>query len=134
MNWGPSAWNFLNTIVRVYPETPTAEIKEQHKRFFISLQNVLPCPKCRDHYKKNLELLPIDDALDSKSKLKKWIIDLHNNVNKSRGVPEMPFEEALDIVEGKVITNKCSYILYTLCCIFVLYLIYRFLVKKKKSK
>lgn len=132
MHWGPSMWNFLNTLARVYPENPTAEQIEHHKRFLETLRNVLPCPKCRNHYKQNIEKLPIDEALQSREHFIKWVIDLHNNVNISKGMSPMPYEQARSIVEGHTISQKSCYILYLSFGILVLYLLLQILKKKKK--
>jgi hypothetical protein len=77
--WGPPAWNFLHTITFNYPDNPTNEDKQNYFTFFNSLKHVLPCEKCKKHYKENS--INLKDNLNSKDDLVKWLIDIHNNVN-----------------------------------------------------
>ena len=52
----------------------------------MAIMDVLPCPTCKDNYKKNhmLELPLTDKILGSKDLLVKWLIDFHNLVNKTK--------------------------------------------------
>ena len=70
--WGPSAWTFLHTVTLNYPEEPTNEDIKQHKIFFETLGNILPCPKCREHYNQSIIDEPV--KLDSKESLTKWFL------------------------------------------------------------
>lgn len=81
--WGPPAWTFLHTITLNYPEYPTKQQKEIYENFFYLLGDVLPCEKCSTHYKENIKELPIN--LESKETLTKWLFDIHNKVNESKG-------------------------------------------------
>ena len=58
--WGPPGWTFLHTITLNYPEKPTINEKEKYGDFFSLLGEVLPCERCKKHYKKNTEELPIN--------------------------------------------------------------------------
>jgi hypothetical protein len=79
--WGPSAWIFLHFVTFCYPDEPSDFQKEQFRNFFHSLQFVLPCSVCRDHYKAWLNLYPVDKYLSNKSHLEEWIYLMHNYVN-----------------------------------------------------
>ena len=81
--WGPHAWKFLHTITLNYPENPTDQNKADYKNFFEILSEVLPCEKCRLHYKENIKELPIN--LESKEELTKWLFNIHNKVNLLNG-------------------------------------------------
>ena len=52
--WGPHGWKFLHYVSLGYPEKPTDKEKIYYKNFYYSLQNVLPCEKCAQNYKKIL--------------------------------------------------------------------------------
>ena len=91
--WGPYFWFTLHTITLSYPDKPSYENKRQFNDFFVGLQNVIPCPKCREHYKTHLTNNPISSALDSKEHLVVWLFNLHNIVNESLGKNKMPFED-----------------------------------------
>lgn len=79
--WGPSAWKFLHYITLAYPENPSNEIKDNYINFFTSLKNVLPCEKCRINYTNKLSNYPIN--ANSGEELVDWLIDIHNDVNKT---------------------------------------------------
>ncbi len=91
--WGPYFWFTIHTITLSYPDKPTYENKRHFNDFFIGLQNVIPCPKCQEHYKKHLTNNPISTALDSKEHLVLWLFNLHNMVNESLGKSIMKFED-----------------------------------------
>ena len=81
--WGPPAWIFLHYITLTYPDKPTNEDKEKYKDFFIRLGDVLPCYACSHNYKIHLDKFPLNDkVLSSKKKFVKWLINIHNEVNK----------------------------------------------------
>jgi hypothetical protein len=93
--WGVHAWKFMHYITLGYPEIPTEEHKNNYKNFFISLKNVLPCSICAKHYEENLKKIPLtDDILNSKDKLIKWCIDLHNIINKMLNKKILSYDEA----------------------------------------
>jgi hypothetical protein len=82
--WGPHAWFFLDSIVLSLPNKLNYEQKTIYKNFFTSLQNVLPCEGCREHYKKNLKKYPLtDEILSKKENMIKWLLNVHNNVRRN---------------------------------------------------
>ena len=97
--WGPSAWLFLHSVSFQYPENPTVQDKNNYKIFFESLQNILPCPNCREHYQKNIQENPMN--LESRESLIKWVIDLHNAVNKKNSKKEYSYDEVKDLYQSK---------------------------------
>jgi hypothetical protein len=94
--WGPKAWFFLHTITFNYPEEPTEKDKIIYSSFFNSLTNVLPCSVCANHYKENILKHPIEKHLDTKDDLVKWLIMLHNEVNKSNSKPTLTVDEVME--------------------------------------
>ena len=75
--WGPPAWTFLHTVTFNYPENPTEDDKRNFYNFFMNLQHVLPCEKCKAHYKQNIKKYDLKNNLGSRQDLVKWLIDLH---------------------------------------------------------
>jgi hypothetical protein len=57
---------------------------------------VLPCSVCANHYKENILKHPIEDNLDKKDDLVKWLIMIHNEVNESNSKPTLTVDEVLD--------------------------------------
>ena len=94
--WGPYFWFTLHTITLGYPNNPTYINKRNYNDFFLSLQNVLPCKKCQQHYREHLFQFPISAHLDNKNTLVKWCFDLHNKVNVSLNKPEFSYEDFIE--------------------------------------
>ena len=95
--WGPHGWKFMHFVSLGYPETPSQEDKRQYKEFYESLQHILPCGACAQNYKLNLQRTPIDNSLDSRDMLIKWVIDIHNKVNQETKKKTLKHEEALNL-------------------------------------
>ncbi len=122
--WGPDAWSFLHTITLEYPDVPTNADKNNMKNFFISLENVLPCIKCKMNFGKHLISHPLNNnVLSSKTKLVKWLIDIHNEVNKMNGKQIMSYEDALKIILGKYENKGLGYNVWILIIIIAIFII-----------
>jgi len=89
--WGPSAWKFLHSVSFTYPLQPSNQDKEHYKQFFEQLCYVLPCIDCCFNYQKEIETYDIDEALTSRVKLTRWVVDIHNSVNRRLGKREMKY-------------------------------------------
>lgn len=117
--WGPELWHVLHIITLSYPENPTELDKNNIKNFLTYLGPVLPCDKCKVHYNKNLLANPLtDEILSSKTKLIKWLIDIHNEVNKQTGKKIMSYEDALKCILYKCENKNSDY--GTIIIIFVI--------------
>jgi hypothetical protein len=82
--WGPHGWFFIDSIVLSLPNNLSYEQKNIYKNFFTSLQDVLPCEACREHYKQHLIKFPLtDNILSKKENFIKWILNVHNNIRKN---------------------------------------------------
>ena len=137
--WGPPAWTFLHTVTYNYPEKPTDDDKRNFYNFFMSLQHVLPCNKCKAHYQKNIQKYDLSESLDSRENLVKWLIDLHNDVNRDNGKPVWSYSEVYnkyrEMYNQTNIYNNIiifTIILIVLILIFFLFNIYG--SKKTSSK
>lgn len=86
--WGPSLWIGLHCITFGYPINPTFEQKENYKIFFEKVGDVLPCKHCRDSYKNfiNEQDTILDNALENRDSLTKWLYNIHNKVNEKLGM------------------------------------------------
>jgi hypothetical protein len=90
--WGKEAWKFIHWVALTYPLEPTNQDKKNYLKFFESLQDVLPCPICADHFKKNMKDHPIN--LESNKALFNWTVDMHNIVNKQNGKNVLTYDQA----------------------------------------
>ena len=132
--WGPHAWMFLHSVTLAYPENPTDIDKTNFEMFFNSLQPVIPCKKCSDNYKIHIEQDPISNHLNNKENLVKWLINLHNKVNRLNGKKDYTYEEAInhykslyslsknDLLSDDTIINKTdnNYLLYMFIILIIL--------------
>lgn len=86
--WGPYCWYLLHLIAYKSQE----EDIDRLVKLFSKLHKVIPCPKCKDHYKEwiaknpltiesNKRLIMPPRQLSKKPNLVQWTIGCHNNVN-----------------------------------------------------
>lgn len=94
--WGPHFWFVLHLVSFNYTDNPSTPDKENYKRFYESIGDILPCPNCRKHYKNYLSQFPIGIHLDTRMDLIKWVIQVHNFVNQSIGKPIYTVQQVLD--------------------------------------
>ena len=105
--WGPHAWVFLHCVTMNYPDYPTKKNKENMRNFFYSLKDVLPCDKCKYNFGTHIKEIPLThDILSSKKKLIKWLIDIHNSVNKMNNKPILTYEEVFEKMTNGFKINK----------------------------
>lgn len=93
--WGAKMWFILHIITFTYPENPTFLDKRHYNDFFTNLQYVIPCDKCKLHYREHLENNPLTPNLDKKEDFVNWLIQVHNAVNISKGKPTMTYDAVL---------------------------------------
>lgn len=86
--WGPITWKTLHCITYNYPTNPTLQEKKMYYEFFHQiLPYLLPCHICHKHYLRNLNNFPLAQKLNKKDDFIKWLIDLHNYINRKNGKP-----------------------------------------------
>ena len=93
--WGPKLWFVIHTVALNYPDNPTYQDKRNHEDFFNHLVYMIPCDKCRIHYRQRLDKYPIIQHLDNSDKLFRYTITLHNDVNKMLNKPEMDYDQVI---------------------------------------
>tara|TARA_B100001287_G_C22678536_1_gene529034 strand:+ start:2164 stop:2571 length:408 start_codon:yes stop_codon:yes gene_type:complete len=126
--WGPHGWKFLHYVSLGYPNKPTDKDKIYYKNFYYSLQNVLPCEKCAQNYKKNIIEYPIDNHLQNRDSLVKWVIDIHNKVNYELGKPQLDYEEAISLYLNEE-SKMLDYCFKAVILIIILIFLYKLLKK-----
>lgn len=114
--WGNHAWFFIDSILLSYPSNPSIEEKNNYKNFFYSLKYILPCLKCRNHYKEYLKKNPLNDnIMDSKNNILLWIVNLHNKINNFNNKKEISLNKLYKyyslIYKTDISTDSC----YTKC-------------------
>lgn len=103
--WGPPAWVFLHSVTMGYPVECDPENKDHIIRknnmisFFNSIGHVLPCKYCRESYNEYINELPIENHLETRIDLAKWLYDIHNKVNYKLGIPLCDIPEFIEIYD-----------------------------------
>lgn len=93
--FGPHFWFTLHSVSFFYPENPTDTDMKIHKDFYESFVHVLPCEECRKHYRILLTRYPIDGHLECREQLSRWVVFLHNQVNKRLGKKEVHYDDVV---------------------------------------
>jgi len=133
--WGPSAWTFLHSVTLAYPDNPSDTDKSDYENFFNTLQPILPCAKCSQNYMRHLQEDPITNNLDNKNSLVKWLINVHNKVNKTNDKKELTYDEVMNhykllyngdltnepVKEANNMTNTFLTVLFILLIIGLIY-------------
>jgi hypothetical protein len=84
--WGPGMWHYLHTMSFNYPVHPTQAEKEHYRDFILSLQNVLPCGKCRKNLQANFKKLPLEKKhMANRETFSRYIYRLHELINTMLG-------------------------------------------------
>lgn len=86
--WGPSGWYFLfSCIMGAYPvkieknNKEHRKIRKHFKDMFASLEYTMPCVFCRRSYKSFCRELPINQFLNGRISLMKWLYLIRDKVN-----------------------------------------------------
>jgi mitochondrial FAD-linked sulfhydryl oxidase len=123
-NWGKFGWGFIHNVALGYSEDLTYMKKEQYRKFFEAIGDVLPCLDCQTHYKDMLVNIP--PVLVNKDTLFKWTVDIHNKVNERLNKKIVSYDEAYNIwTKSDIIKpiKKTENKLYYLSLIFFLILL-----------
>lgn len=102
--WGPKAWGFLHAVAFRYPDPPKPQDRKAMHALLQSLGRLLPCKKCRAHYVEYLAAngvtSPEAPLFADREALARWLVDLHNSVNRRLGKTELPFEAVREMYSG----------------------------------
>lgn len=91
--WGPPLWSILHSVAERVGSSSFLQYADDERRAILkvmkSLEKVIPCPSCREHYEIYLRENPPEKPLKELSQYqlkeycKKWFWELHNWVNES---------------------------------------------------
>jgi len=126
-DWGPGAWKFLHSVALKYPSNPSDDDKNNYFIFYDNLQNILPCPKCKENYKDHLQKFPLKESLENNVSLFKWTVDIHNEVNNLNNKKIYSYEEAFQLYNNPPTNNHDIMIIIG----FILFIIFIILYFKK---
>lgn len=93
--WGASGWTFLHACVFSYPERdPTAAMRQSAFWLLRSLDYMLPCEKCAEHYRDATRHVtsPQHPVFNTRNTLARFYVDLHNDVNERLSKPIVSYD------------------------------------------
>lgn len=123
MYWGKSAWIFLNSMALTYKP----EQKDKYKAFIQQLPYILPCRTCGDNLRKNMDTL--DNALESKEKFIKWLIELRNQIYEDNLIPQ--YKKNMKETFDEIFYKEQDYSIYIYLVLLVIILIILIIIYKK---
>ena len=97
--WGPFFWHTIHLVALGYPSSPNYAQKKAAKEFYESLQELIPCPICKEHYKQKLVENPIVSSLDKREDLFRWTVLIHNLVNQDLKKPQYTEQQSIAFYE-----------------------------------
>ena len=107
-------WKLLHETSFKYLDDPTVEEERKVLNFFNTDVKRIPCSTCRAHYNEYLKTRDLKEEVKSKIKLVKWLIDLHNNVNKSNNKSSMSYKEVFELYNEDYSEYNKEYKIYTI--------------------
>lgn len=108
--WGEKYWYVLETVI-LSMDNKEKNSKDSLILFFYSLQNLLPCPDCREHFQDYIEKNNIEKYIHSKEKMFFWIYQLRKEIQIRNKKPFPSFQEyLLKIKKYNVKKQKPNYI------------------------
>ena len=104
-HWGPLLWKLLHGLAEKLgtqkPEILAADEAREMVLILRGLEVIMPCEKCRKHYKEYRVKNPYDlfaqrRGLGLKRNVREWLYNLHEMVNKRNGVDSRLLLEDLE--------------------------------------
>ena len=84
--FGPPLWKSLHIMAENYPTQPNQKQQTNCVNFVSALPYMLPCEDCGSHLlKEEQSIQNLPTVCSSRSNLRSFFVDAHNNVNKHLG-------------------------------------------------
>jgi len=100
-------WDVLYSVSFSYPDNPTPQERTAIKNFLESLEHILPCEYCKEHFAAFVKANPVPTG--SSDQVSHWVLKLNNNVNTRTGKPKLTMQQVWDrlVDNGPVIRRQC---------------------------
>jgi len=102
--WGPIFWRLLHALAERVGTVPMVGLRGDEVRAWKSLlttmDKALPCEHCREHLKFYITNNPVaipEDYTQIHEWIRRWIYNLHEEVNRRLGKVAFPFD-SLDLI------------------------------------
>lgn len=108
--WGPHIWRVMHSMSLKAGSVSLPLMREDETRAWAALIPalglMLPCPDCREHFAAWIAGHPIKPFLtvpysEKGEWIRRWLYDLHSNVNKRLGKAYVPYDQ-LAAIHGNV--------------------------------
>jgi len=109
--WGSPAWTTLHSFAAAY----RPEKRQSFLNFVKAFPDLLPCDECGEHFRLNLQRIPVENYMKTNSELFFWTYLLHDLVNQqiskhkpaSQRKRSPPFDEVKDYY-FRALSNDCQ--------------------------
>jgi len=98
--WGPPLWRILHSLAEHLGRQTIPLLEVDERRAWIgllrSIEGVMPCAKCRSHYRAWRIKMPIEKCMNSysfKDDAREWLWSLHTEINTENGKAGPTLEE-----------------------------------------
>jgi hypothetical protein len=110
--WGKDFWATLHNVSFGYPNNPTNDDKIHYKNFYNTIQYVLPCCLCKNHYADLItnSIIKLDDKyFENTRTLSEWVYKLHEFVNNKLGVVSgITYEQLAEKYKSYITSNDLN--------------------------
>ena len=100
--WGPPLWRLLHTFAeRLGRQTNYIGVQDERRSWIVfvrSVESVMPCAKCREHFQRWKRSHPLEQANSLAGEQLRiwatdWLYSLHDEVNKEKDIASPTREE-----------------------------------------
>ena len=105
--WGPHLWRILHWLAEQVGNQKSKILQGDEinawKKLFRIVANIVPCAMCKGHYleylKANIDVEKIGfvEGDERREFIRRWLWELHEDVNKRREVQGIPFDSLSEI-------------------------------------
>jgi hypothetical protein len=94
--WSGPTWDYLHTQGYYYSSNPSDSEKSQKLTLFRSILDNIPCQTCKRESSSWESTNLLTNAVSNNCTLSKWVLDLHNHVNKGLGRSEWEMKQVVE--------------------------------------
>lgn len=94
--WGPFAWYIIHSLAYHYIDNQ----REKYVQFYRSLQQVLPCEVCRNHYGSMIARAQyVPESNTGRETIHQWTVNMHNEVNRRLNKRVVSIQESTQLYQ-----------------------------------
>lgn len=102
--WGAPKWTALESEILSLPDKVEEHEFCTFKAYLALNARYMPCSNCAFHFEQHLRAMPNDDAIRTRGGLLKWLVEVKNDVNRRRHVPQLSRAEIVSALQAKSAT------------------------------